>query len=224
MNQREICSTEDLHHALREIWHGYFLFRGEDSASYTLYPKYGRFQARDARNNMAKEQSVLAEFKRRATPFIQHIPENDWEWLALAQHFGLATRLLDWTENPLIAAYFATYKPTIEGDRVIYVLDRNKFKYADLGVSPFEIQEVVLYSPKHISPRISSQSGVFTAHSSPSQVLGDDRLEKWLIKDDCVIELRTTLLSYGINEAFIFPDLDGLARYLNHLFVWGVIQ
>src|SRR5712692_5701120 len=156
MKQRDICSTEDLHRALREKWHSHFLFRGEDSASYALQPKFGRFQAQDPRNDVAMERSILGEFKRMATPFIQHVPENDWEWLALAQHFGLATRLLDWTDNLLIAAYFATSKPSHEGDRVLYVLHTKQFRYADPSNSPFDIREVVLYKPKHISARFSS--------------------------------------------------------------------
>ncbi len=221
MREREICSTEDLHRALRDQWHGHFLYRGEDLPTYKLQPKFGRFE--DTRNNVALEREMLNDFKRRGTAFIQHVPENDWEWLALGQHYGLATRLLDWTENPLIAAYFATTKPSEKSNRIIYLLDTARFVDANTNSSPFEIDDVVLYKPKHISGRISSQSGVFTVHNKPSQPFDDDRLEKWVIKDSCVVDLHLTLLSYGINEAFIFADLNGLANYINYVNIWGLV-
>jgi len=223
MKQREICSTDDFYRAVEETRSGHFWFRGEDSSNYALLSKFGRSQAKDSRNDLRKERALLTEFKRRSTPFIQHVPENDWEWLALAQHFGLITRLLDWTENPLIAAYFATNKIG-RHDRVIYALDTQNFKYATLDLSPFELQEVALYRPKHISSRISSQSGVFTIHNSPSQVFDDDRLERWLIKIDCKNDINSAIRSYGINHAFIFPDLDGLSRYLNTMYIWGIVE
>jgi hypothetical protein len=153
---------------------------------------------------------------------IHHMPESEWEWLSLAQHFGLATRLLDWTENPLVAAYFATRWKLPTGDRAVYVLDKKKFKNADVNISPFNIQDVVLYRPKHISNRISAQGGVFTVHSVPSDPLDDNRIEKWIIRENCVIEMNITLETYGINEAFVFQDLDGLARYLNSWYIGGL--
>lgn len=223
MEQLEICSADDLHRMLQENWEQRSLYRGEDSANYKLRPKYGRFQAQDARNDRAKEIALLEDFKRRAIPMIQRVPENDWEWLALAQHFGLATRLLDWTENPLIAAYFATKWNAEKRDRVLYEIDEDQLQDAEPSTSPFDIEEVVLYRPKHIATRISAQGGVFTVHPAPSDPLDDDRIKKWVIKQDCVPQINITLQSYGITEAFIFQDLEGLARHLNSMYVWGIV-
>jgi hypothetical protein len=54
---------------------------------------------------------ILEEFKKRGTPFLEKMPQNNFEWLVLLQHYGGITQLLDWTKNPLIALYFAINSP-----------------------------------------------------------------------------------------------------------------
>ena len=77
-------------------------FRGHSKSNYKLLPSL-------ARNPKALEREALLSkrFKQNAHPFRQTPPQNEWEWLFLMQHFGIPTRLLDWTESPLVALYFA---------------------------------------------------------------------------------------------------------------------
>jgi hypothetical protein len=61
------------------------------------------------------EPGMIRAFRKYAVPeFSSHGTMRDatvWEWLTVAQHHGLPTRLLDWTHNPMIAAHFVTDRP-----------------------------------------------------------------------------------------------------------------
>lgn len=220
MDTHPIQNFEDLHRMVVAHGHAHFIFRGEDDIGNPLRPKYGRHNVSTWENSTDTEQKILEDFKRRGSPHVSVMPSNPWEWLAVAQHFGLATRLLDWTENPLVAAYFATTSRS-GTDRVIYVLSRDALQLADETASPFELQAAVLYRPKHIATRIMAQTGLFTVHPQPTEVFTHPALERWVISADAVPHLSAVLAHYGFNQATMFPGLDGLANHINDWWLRG---
>lgn len=86
-------------------------FRGHSRSAYRLLPSL----ARDAKA-LERESLLSKRFKQNAYPFRQSPPQSEWEWLFLMQHFGIPTRLLDWTESPLVALYFAVHDSDFSHD------------------------------------------------------------------------------------------------------------
>jgi hypothetical protein len=167
MDERPVNNFEMYHRfvvsevARRGAEHDRALFRGLPDAKWTLLPRAGRVLKAlkpDVRSDW--EARMFRTFKRRATPFVLgwH-PANNWDWLALAQHHGVPTRLLDWTHNPLVALFFAV-DPEGDGDAAVYVCRPGRSIRPD-GPDPFEISEVLKFSPPHLAQRISAQDGVF---------------------------------------------------------------
>lgn len=68
--------------------------------------------------------TLLTRFKQYAFPLLQRAPLHEWEWLFLMQHYGVPTRLLDWSESPLVALYFAVEdkSETRDKDGVLWCL------------------------------------------------------------------------------------------------------
>ena len=63
------------------------------------------------------EKKILRAFQRRSLPFLEMRPETTWDWLAVAQHYGAPTRLLDWSVSALSAVWFAVERPAVRDER-----------------------------------------------------------------------------------------------------------
>jgi hypothetical protein len=192
-------------------------YRGQPDARWSIIPKAGRpdyFTGRDL--------GRLHHWRDQAIAYLPELPINDWECLAIAQHHGLATRLLDWTLNPLVAAYFAA-DSLREVDGMLYCFFPQI--YVDTGIATLEaIDRVAAYQPRALSLRIVRQAGVFTYHPQPNAPLTPTEVPAPLNGPDLIgivvaAEFKQSLLEtlniYGINQVNLFPDLDGLSRQVN---------
>lgn len=195
------------------------IFRGVTSQEYQLVPSVGRCPIRPEDDLNYIEKRLFSFFKDKALPHLQFIPRDDWEWLAVAQHYGLPTRLLDWTSNPFVAAYFAVEKEN-NTDSAIYVYIDAPIVDKTKTHDPFSIKNVVRYHPPNISERIIVQSGLFTIHPVPIEPFDNDSLIKIVIPSDKRREIKQLLYKLGISRGTLFPGLDGLTtdiKWLNTL-------
>ena len=91
------CLRSDLDSYGGPVW-----FRGHRDATWHLEPKLLR-----AGSSGEREIHLLNRFKQHASLLLEKQPRTEFDWLFLMQHYGIATRLLDWSENPLVGLYFA---------------------------------------------------------------------------------------------------------------------
>lgn len=202
------------------------LYRGQEKDD-PLLPKMAREKLL-SKDIAQKEQNIISEFRKLACPFTDYkFKNNEWDMLALAQHHGLPTRLLDWTENPLAALWFALVKENPETDfRYVYrlILNGDEIFDINLGTKPFDLNQTGVFRPNHVTKRITVQTGWFSVHncikgkfiSLNDQKNFSKRLAKYKIPNDPLLikDILIRLDRLGINHFTLFPDVDGLSKYL----------
>lgn len=209
----EITNFSEFHDAFSQYRKdNRWMFRGQASAKWAVIPKAGRLPYAE-RDDLA----YLESWKRKASEYIKLKPVNDWEWMAIAQHHGLPTRLLDWSYNPLVAAFFACLSEPDE-DAAIYSLLPNWIIIPE-EAKPGKHGNIAQYKPNMVTSRIGLQSGLFTAHPKPSVELSEglgknDRLEAHIIKSSYKKQMIFELNHYGINKLTLMGDLDGLSAHM----------
>jgi hypothetical protein len=202
-------------------------FRGVSDSSYELLPSIGRNLAKGKTIEEVKifleknEINAMRIFRTSSFQFHKYFDICELELLAIAQHHGLKTRLLDWTKSALVALFFAIEK-NLEDDGAVYIFnDKPKIRYLDgpivKSINPYKMETNSFFMPMHSTSRITAQQGLFLIFSKPYQPYTHSELIKILIPKDCKISVRRSLSLLGINHGVLFPDLDGLSKHLNWL-------
>ena len=217
MKEIEINGFSTLHDLIDKYDARTVIYRGIKSVHFPLMPKVGRIVPPPSLSSRAaNEKEILRLFKERALRFLDYVPTSDWDWLALGQQYGLPTRLLDWTENPLVACFFAVEEPT-DDDSVIYAYQKKSYIDVEKHPDPLRYARVGKFIPKHITPRITTQGGLFTIHPKPYKPFEADEMDKIIIPNRVRAGLRRTLNKYGVGRFSLFPSLDSLAVHIEWL-------
>lgn len=177
-----------------------FAFRGMARDNHTLSSSLIRLA--DARADVSRlELALLRNFRKYAHAEATNT-DSIWDWLALGQHRGLPTRLLDWTYSPLVALHFATENPVdFNADGVVWCVNfveankrlppRLRRILEEEGSDTFTVEMlgafetlrefdalgrapfVIFLEPPAIDRRILNQLALFSLMSSPAAELGD---------------------------------------------------
>jgi hypothetical protein len=214
----------------------FVVYRGQRCQSWPLWPKIAHKEYRaTGRWTIVKEGDMLKMFKEHASGLLGPSVRlyNDWELLALAQHFGMATKYLDWTKNPLVALWFCVERDSANGENgVVWKLERKKRPENPGcgGLFDGKSGTIKFYEPSHVTMRIRVQAGVFTVHySDPDKKeayvpleraakRGNfDALTKYIIPHDKFYGFRKELDRLGVNALSLFPDVEHLCDHINWL-------
>jgi len=212
-------------------------FRGHSDYTWELAPSALRYPNRQDRDRALQ---LLDEFKRYAELKLPKppSPNEHLKWTQLAQHYGLPTRLLDWTENSAIALYFACNEYH-EEDGTVFVLDPiilnrlhdpKRPRVLDAHRDAPTISQYLSFTgkldprarpPIAIHPiwntdRIILQQGVFTLHGGLAALTSEHVFS--LVAIPILHEHKEALLQQleriGVHEMAIFPEVEHTCAFL----------
>lgn len=212
-----------------------YWFRGHSGVGWKLVPMALRYETKAERE---RALALISDFKRIADIKVSRPPQSkeQLKWAQIARHYGLPTRLLDWTESATVALFFACEQGDEDG--VLFALnpiDLNRLSYPkkprilDANLDGGEIERYlkmdavyrraakkpIAVNPVWNSERLILQKGVFTLHGSRFDLSGDvPSLVGFPILRECKGRLRRELERVGVDEMTIFPELEHTCQHL----------
>lgn len=218
-----------------------FWFRGHPQVKYELCPSALRYGDLDRRN---KALGLIAEMRRFLEMKLPRPPasDDDLAWMQVAQHYGLPTRLLDWTQNAAVALFFACSKDETT-DGLVAILNPTELNQAVAPAEPrvFNPQRdagiigryvaldgqkrsrgkrTIAINPTWNTERIAMQQGAFTLHGDREFELSQAQASS-LIYVPILHEHKPALLNelhrVGIGEMFIFPEPEHVCAHLRRM-------
>ena len=215
-----------------------FIYRGIKHEK-EKYPKIIR-----KKDCSGDEDMILADFERYYGLFTK--TSNFWEFLAIAQHHGLMTRLIDFTSNFFVAAFFSLYNSNSNSNHSIYVIDKRKLKKS----SEWKMPESVIVSepdekmsdnvkmafdsiatfggnyilcPDYSNKRMFVQQGLFVVPSFVNKKYIDDIYDTADYEILISKRIRTSILkrlkTIGFDEYRLMPDLDSVCHDINQIYL-----
>ncbi len=224
--------TKDLEDYEGPVW-----FRGQSKKDWPLLPSIAR------ENNGLSEMDWIKKFKQNATMLLSPPPNESIDWLFIMQHHGIPTRLLDWTESPLIAIYFAVYKnddvdgalwallpvelnkksnvapdyfseiPSFEEDEVMKNYKPDSF----IRETRSKLLPAAIIAPRN-NPRMQSQLSVFTINhrdNTSIERIGDKQhIWRYVIPNENKNIIKKELKLIGISKFQLFPELQSIGEMI----------
>lgn len=155
-------------------------FRGSGKSKYRLIPSLYRHPSLTTQAELEElERQLMVRFRQRSIPYHTRNLSDDWEALFFMQHYGVPTRLLDWTENPLIGLHFALMqaprassprKMLYKSPAVVWVLDpvawnKSALRHVSYGGAP------LVPSDEHLKGYLARSPGT-PMHAHPVALYG----------------------------------------------------
>ncbi len=220
------------------------LYRGQGNSAWNLVPSIARLDLEKNSKLLERsggwrklEDEIMKRFIRHSSSLLNSKPETYVEWLVLAQHHGLPTRLLDWSQNSLVSLYFSVSNSP-EEESVVWALDPKFVSSMEIDLS--NLEDLQVYFPKNIDQKLVSQKGCFTLQPLPKGAepflpleenkellsIGVHSFSKIIIPSEKRIkeDILLQLANCGIDETFIYPDLYGLSRQIKRDIQLGIIR
>ncbi len=161
-------------------------YRGSNDSTHHLIPGLYRHKKRTEMADLGKlEDELISRFRQRSLPFTSRTFPDPWEAIFYMQHYRLPTRLLDWTENPFIAFYFAignssyridsTGELLFDKDAAVWILDPVKWNRHSLSHQTYDRgillpidEEMKGYVPSSAIQKMNNHSvALYGTHNSP---------------------------------------------------------